>query len=190
MAGPKIYWHFTVKAFVHMPDTSAVEWSWITMVEYGKPKAFPDETETARQFGGELQGTVFALVRGAAWRSSHRYTLETRCHDRPSQKEIFWEESESDSAYAAGQLISSEPFRGVPGAVPSESDQFRFGFTNRKILRENGSWEDLKSQGQVFAGAINVEGRMREETKGDFYLQVVNYRDNLEPTSRSYNIKV
>lgn len=181
MGGPKIYWHFTFKAFVHLPDTSAQEWAWVTMVEFEKDKAYPDETATARQYGGVLQGIVFAQVRGAAWRSSHRYERDTRCHDRPAKKEIFWEESDSESVFGAGQFFAPRPDRDAgTGTLTLGPDQFRFMFTNRKILHENGSWEDLRSQARVFVGAVNVEGRPSEETKGDFYLQVVNYRDNLE----------
>ena len=73
LAGPKVYWHFTVKAFVHRPDLIAGEWSWATMVEMDKAKAFPDEAETAWGAGGTLQGTVFAFVRDAAGRSADRY---------------------------------------------------------------------------------------------------------------------
>ncbi len=36
-AASKTYWHFTVKAFVDLPDTNGVEWAWITMVEYDAP---------------------------------------------------------------------------------------------------------------------------------------------------------
>jgi len=179
-AGSKTYWHFTIKAFVDLPDTNGVEWAWITMVEYDASKAYPAEAETAAEFGGELKGTVFAFVRGAAWRSAHRYFRDATCSGLPSKSGTFWETSESDSVYAMGQLISSRPFRGLPGTVPPEPDSFRFGFTTRRILRPDGTWFDPKGQVNVFTGAINVEGSLREETRGDFYLQVVNYPDNLE----------
>jgi len=185
LGGPKIYWHFTFKAFVHLPDSSAVEWAWVTMVEMDKAKAFPDEAATAREYHGELQGTVFAFIRGAAWRSSHRYKKETRCHDRPAEKSISWGESDSDSVFAAGQLDHVAGLRTLDGNLkPPPFDQFRFGFTNRKILHEDGSWEDLKSQTHVFVGAVNVEGRAGEETKGNFRFQEVNYRDDLVHHSR------
>lgn len=180
LGGPKIYWHFTFKAFVHMPDTSAVEWAWVTMVEYDKPKAFPDEAETIRRAGGVLRGTDFAFVRGAAWRSSFRYELDDRCHDRPAKKTISWEESESDSVFCAGGFFEPQPYRDETGRVTLGREMFRLGFTTRKILHEDGTWEDLKSQAQVFVGAINVEGRPAEKTKGSFHLQEVNYRDNLK----------
>ena len=179
-AASKTYWHFTVKAFVDLPDTNGVEWAWITMVEYDAAKAYPAEAGVAAEYGGELKGTVFAFVRGAAWRSAHRYFRDATCNGRPSKSETFWESSESDSVFAMGQLISSRPFRGLPGTVPPEPDSFRFGFTKRRILRPDGTWFEPESQANVFTGAINVEGRPREETRGDFYFQVVNYPDNLE----------
>ena len=181
-AGSKIYWHFTIKAFVDPPDPDAAEWAWITMVEYDASKAYPAEAETAAEFGGELKGTVLAFVRGTAWRSAHRFEKDITCSGRPSKSETFWETSESDSVFAMGQLISSRPytFKGLPGTVPPEPDSFRFGFTTRRILRPDGTWFDPKGQVNIFTGAINIEGRPHEETRGDFYLQVVNYRDNLE----------
>lgn len=179
-AASKTYWHFTVKAFVDLPDTNGVEWAWITMVEYDAPRAYPAEAEVAAEYGGELKGTVFAFVRGVAWRSAHRYFRDASCSGRPSKSETFWEMSESDSVFAMGQLISSQPFRGLPGTVPPEPDSFRFGFTKRRILRPDGTWFEPESRVNIFTGAINAEGSPREETMGDFYLQVVNYPDNLE----------
>ena len=38
-AGPKVYWHFTIKAFVDMPNLNGVEWAWVTMVEFDWPQA-------------------------------------------------------------------------------------------------------------------------------------------------------
>jgi hypothetical protein len=179
-AALKVYWHFTVKAFVDLPDTNGVEWAWVTMVEYDAPRAYPAEAGVAAEYGGELKGTVFAFVRGAAWRSSHRYFRDASCSGRPSKSETFWESSDSDSVFAMGQLISSQPFRGLPGTVPPEPDSFRFGFTKRRILRPDGTWFEPESRVNIFTGAINVEGSPREETRGDFTLQVVNYSDNLE----------
>lgn len=175
----KVYWHFIFKAFVHMPDRNAVEWAWVTMVEMPKEKAFPAEAQTARQYGGTLRGTVLAFVRGAAWRSSHRYELDDRCHDRPAKKIISWEESDSDSVFCAGQLYEPQPYRDGTGRVMLGREMFSLGFTNRRVLHEDGRWEDLKAQAQVFVGAINVEGGSGERTKGRFHLQEVNYRDNL-----------
>ena len=172
-AGPKIYLHFTIKAFVDLPDTNGVEWAWVTMVELDKPKAYPAEAEVAQEHGGKLEGTVFAFVQGAAWRSAHRYKRDVTCKGLPSKSETFWEESESDSVYAMGQLIDTNPVY-----------SFRFGFTNRRILLPDGTWIDPGSETNVFVGAINVEGEVHEETRGDFYLQVVNYRDNLEHRRR------
>lgn len=176
----KIYWHFVFKAFVHMPDRSAVEWAWVTMVELPREKAFPQEADTVSRYGGTLKGTVLAFVRGAAWRSSHRYELDDRCHNRPAKKTIYWEESWSDSVFCTGQLYEPEPYRDGTGRATLGPEKFSFGFTNRKILREDGRWEDLKNHPQVFVGAINVEGHSGERTKGHFYLQSVNYPDNME----------
>lgn len=176
----KIYWHFIFKAFVHMPDRSAVEWVWVTMVEIPKEKAFPNEARTARQYGGTLQGTDFAFVRGAAWRSSHRHEVDDRCHDRPATKTISWEESWSDSVFCAGGFFEPRPYRDGTGRATLGPEMLRLGFTTRKILHEDGRWEDLKSQPHVFVGAINVEGRSGERTKGRFHLQGVNYPDNLK----------
>lgn len=179
-AGANIYWHFTFKAFPNLPDTNSVEWAWVTMVEYDRARAFPDEAAAARRAGGELQGTVMAMVKGAAWRSAHRYRLDTRCHDRPSKKDIFWQASESVSVYCTGSFYDPQPVRDGSGTVTLGPERFRFGFTNRRVLHENGRWEDLQSQVQVFTGGIMVEGGVREDTKGHFRLQVVNYLDNLE----------
>jgi hypothetical protein len=180
LGGPNVYWHFTFKAFVDLPDTNPQEWAWVTMVEIDRANVFQDQAREARQAGGRFEGAFFAQVRAAAWRSSHRYLRDTRCHDRPAKKEVFWAESESISAYCHGMLYSSQPFRGRPGEPPARLDRFRFGFTNRKVLHENGRHEDLSSQAHVFVGPIRVEGEAREETKGGFSLQVVNYQDNLE----------
>ena len=179
LAGPKIYWHFTFKAFVDLPDTSAYEWAWATMVEIDRATVFPDQARAVRARGGRFEGTFFAQVRAAAWRSSHRYFRDTKCHDRPAQKEVFWSESESESVYCHGMLYPSQPFRGTPGEAPPRLDKFRFGFTNRKVLHENGRYENL-NRDRAFVGAVNVDGEPREETRGGFHLQVVNYRDDLE----------
>ncbi len=179
-AGPKVYWHFTVKAFIHLPDDTAVEWAWVSMVEMERTKAFPDEAKTARDFGGDLKGTVFAFIRGAAWRSSHRYQVDGICHGRKAPQTVDWEQSDSDEAYAGGQLYVSVPSRDGSGHNALYPDMFRFGFTNRTIIRENGSSENLKARSRVSVGAVNVAGRPSEETRGDFPLQCVTYRDELE----------
>jgi hypothetical protein len=180
LAGPKIYWHFTFKAFVDLPDTSAYEWAWVTMVEIDRAAVFPEQARAARQQGGRFDGIFFAQVRAAAWRTSHRYFRKTKCHGRPAQHEVWWEESESESVFCGGMLYPSQPFHGKPGEQPAVLDQFRLGFTNRKVLRENGRYEDLSGRALVSLGGIHVVGGSSEETKGRFYLQVVNYRDNVE----------
>ena len=160
------YWHFTFKAFVDPNDTSAAEWAWVTMVEMPKERAFPEEAATARRYGGRLEGTVFAFVRGAAWRSDHRYTVRTRCKGRPATKDIFWHASESESVYAGGQI--------------NTDGGFQFSFTTRPVLMEDGSWFDPQSRGNVFVGPIRMAGEPEEEIKGNFVLYGVNYRDPLE----------
>jgi hypothetical protein len=177
-AGPKIYWHFTFKAFVDPHNTSAVEWAWVTLVEYPRDKAFAAEADTVRQYGGKFEGTVFAFVRGAAWRSRHRMVSKTRCHDRPAEMEVFWNESESESVFAGGQLIppGMETSRRTGERYHVEA-QFRFLFTSRRFLREDGRWEDLDSRSHVFVGPIHVAGQPQEDMKGRLRLQGVNYAD-------------
>ncbi len=140
----------------------------MTMVE-STSQGFPCRGRSRPGIRGKLEGTVFAFVRGAAWRSAHRYERDVTCKGLPSKSETFWEESESESVYAMGQLIETHPIY-----------SFRFGFTNRRILLPDGTWIEPGSQTNVFVGAINIEGGVHEETKGNFYVQVVNYRDNLE----------
>jgi hypothetical protein len=178
--GPKIYWHFTFKAFVDVPSTTAVEWVWVTMLEYDKAQANPMADETIREFGGTLRGTVFAFIRGAAWRSAHRYEVDDICRGRKDKRYISWDASESDSVFCGGQFFDARPYTDRTGAILYSPKQFRLVFTTRSILHEDGTWEDLKNQARVFVGAINVEGRPRENTKGSFHLQVVNYLDCLK----------
>jgi hypothetical protein len=179
-AGPKIYWHFTVKAFVDLPNRDACEWAWVTMVELDRTRAFPDEAQTVRDHGGELKGTVFAFIRGAAWRSAYSYQRDNYCHGKKDKQTISWEQSDSDEAYAEGGFYSSVPSRDGSGHNALYPDMFSFGFTNRTIIHEDGSREDLKARARVAVGAINVAGRPAEETRGSFPLRCVTYRDELE----------
>lgn len=179
-AGPKTYWHFTFKAFVHLPETRAVEWAWVTMVEYDRPKAYPSEAETIRQAGGVLRGTVLAFVRGAAWRSSFRYEKDVLCNDGPSKEQVYWEESESDSVFCIGEFFEPRPYHDGSGRVTLGPEKFRLGFTTRKFLQEDGRWLDPKSQAQVFVGPIGGDGRTAERMKGRPHLQPVNYGDVLK----------
>lgn len=176
----KIYWHFTIKAFVDGPSLTAVEWVWVTMSEVDTAKAFANDAAMAREYGGNLRGTVFAFVRGAAWRSAHHYEQDDICRGRKDKRYISWDASESDSVFCGGQFFNPRPYTDRTGAILFSPPQFRLVFTTRKILHEDGTWEDLKNRARVFVGAINVEGRPREETKGSFHLQVVNYLDNLK----------
>ena len=180
LGDPKIYWHFTFKAFVDVPSTTAVEWAWVTMVEIDRAAVFPEQAAAARSQGGRFDGIFFAQVRAAAWRSEHRYFRNTKCKGKPAQHEVFWSETESESVYCHGMLYPSQPYRGQPGEPPARLDMFRFGFTNRRVLHENGRYEDLTAQPQVFLGGIQIVGGESEETKGGFNLQVVNYIDNIE----------
>lgn len=179
-AGPKVYWHFSLKAFVHMPDTRAVEWAWVTLVEIDTTKAFPRATAEIKARGGTLAGTSLAFVRGMAWRSAYSYKLDDRCHDRPAQKTISWEASDSQSVYCGGQFFTPRPHREGTGRVIQGPDMFRLVFTDREVLHEDGQWEFPTDQSRVTVGALNVEGRPAVKTKGRFHLQEVNYRDELE----------
>ncbi len=180
-AGPKIYWHFSLKAFVHMPDTRAVEWTWVTMVEMDQAKAFPYKNEIIKEHGGTLRGTSLALVRGMAWRSAYSYQLDDRCHDRPAKKTISWEASDSESVYCGGQLFTPPPLREGGTVYDSVArEMFRLVFTTREVLHEDGQWEFPQDQSRVYVGAVNVEGRPAVKTKGRFHLQEVNYQNDLE----------
>jgi len=165
-ASAATYWHFTFKAFVDPDDNAAAEWAWVTLVEMPKERAFPEEAATVRRHGGRLQGTVFAMVRGAAWRSDHRLERETRCKGRPATKEIFWHASDSQSVYAGGQL--------------NTDGTFQFSFTTQPVLMEDGTWIDPKSRDSVFVGPIGVPGEADEEIRGSFHVYGVNYADPLE----------
>ncbi len=118
-AGAKIYWHFTIKAFVDLPDTNGVEWAWITMVEYDASKAYPAEAEVAAEYGGELKGTVLAFVRvpRIAPLTGIFGMLPAAAARRKARRSG---NRASDSVFAMGRLISSRPFRGLPGTVPPE----------------------------------------------------------------------
>lgn len=176
IAADKTYLHVTLKAFLDAHDTSAVEWAWVTLVEIPKSKAFPEEALMISGLGGELSGTVLGLVRAAAWRSSHRYTTETRCHDRPAEHEIAWQESWSEEVFAGGQYITPR----LPDGTQSQvADAVRFGFTTRRVLREDGSWFDPEGAANVFVGPIRREGEPAEDIKGDFRVRSVNYSDPL-----------
>lgn len=176
IAADKTYLHVTLKAFLDVQDSSAVEWAWVTLVEIPKPKAYPDEALLISGLGGELRGTVLGLVRAAAWRSSHRYTTETRCNDRPAEHEIVWQESWSEEVFTGGQYITGRLPDGTQSRV---ADEVRFGFTTRRVLREDGSWFDPQNARNVFVGPIRREGEPGEDIKGDFRVRSVNYSDPL-----------
>ncbi|MBP1777761.1 MAG: hypothetical protein H6Q86_3771 [candidate division NC10 bacterium] len=179
IAADKTYLHVTLKAFLDAHDSSAAEWAWVTMVEVPKSKAFPDEARLISDLGGELAGTALGLVRAAAWRSSHRYTTEARCHDRPAEHEIAWHESWSEEVFAGGQYINPYTARFSDGTQSRVANEVRFGFTTRRVLREDGSWFDPKDARNVFVGPIRREGEPGEDIKGDFRVRSVNYSDPL-----------
>jgi len=176
----KIYWHFTFKAFLDKTDPAPAEWAWVTMVETPRAEAFPDQASTAQRYGGNLSGTVFAMVRGAAWRSQYSYTQKKNCKGRPAEMEVFWEESWSDKVYAGGQLTPPYQTTTRSGETYIAEDEFRFGFTTRPILRENGRWFDPKGRASVFVGPIHTEGSTAEDIRGRFKVQGVNYIDPLK----------
>jgi hypothetical protein len=178
-AGEGKYLHFTFKAFLDPNDTSAVEWAWVTLVEIPRERAYPEEARLVRNAGGTLEGTVFGLVRAAAWRSAHRYTIKTRCHDRPSEHEVSWQDSWSDQVFAGGQINNPYRKRFSDGSGYWVYDQIRFGFTTRPYLREDGSWSDPKNTVNVFLGPVRVEGGPVEDIRGRFHVRSVNYDDPL-----------
>lgn len=169
-ASAATYWHFTFKAFVDPDDNSAAEWAWVTLVEMPKERAFPEEAAAVRRHGGRLQGTIFAFVRGAAWRSAHRFTRDTRCKGRPAVKEISWNASDSRSVHAGGQL--------------NADGTFQFSFTTGRVLMEDATWTDPQSSENVFVGPIRTPGEPEVEMRGGFQLYGVNYEDTLEHHSR------
>ena len=165
----KTYYHVTLKAFLDPHDLSAVEWSWITLVEIPKREAYPEEAALVESYGGELRGSVLAFVRAAAWRSEHSYTIDKRCKDRPAEMKISWHESWNDKVYAMGGLDN-----------PNNPDELNFGFTTRPILLQNKRWFDPKSRSYVALGPIRMAGEAAEEIRGEFILRPVNYQDPLK----------
>ncbi len=168
-AGPKTYYHFTLKAFLDPHNLNAVEWAWVTLVEVPKTEAYPQEAALIESYGGSLRGSVLAFVRGSAWRSEHSYTLDKRCKDRPAEMKISWHESWSDRVYAQGGLEN-----------PNNLNELHFGFTTRPILRSNKRWYDPKSRAYVVAGPVRMGGAAAEEMRGEYTLRPVNYRDALK----------
>lgn len=175
---PKVYWHITLLA--NLNGTAAQEWLWATMVEMPKEKAYPQEAQTAKSLGGRLQGTILALVRGAAWRSAYSYTLDTKCKGRKSKTEISYGQSQSDRVFVHGQLITP---RNIPGTDPVGLE-FRWGVCNSRVLMEDGSWRELEDMAQAFLGPIRVEGREAEEMRGDFEIDGVIYDDQVRRVKR------
>ena len=166
--GPKIYYHLTVKAFFDPHDPEPAEWAWVTLVEVPKTRAFPTEAATAARLGGRLRGSVLAFVRGSAWRSAYHYTTDTRCHDRPAKKDIFWRQSVSESLYAGGGLDD-----------PDHPERFSIHITTRPIFLERDGWFDPKSGAHAFLGPIGTGGGAAEEMRGDFIVRCVNFEDQL-----------
>ncbi len=162
------YYHVTIKAFLDPHDNSAVEWAWVTLVEIPKGRAYPREAALAQSHGGSLRGSVLALVRGEAWRSSHSYSLSKRCKGRPAEMVKSWGESWGDGVYAQGGHDN-----------PNNMNEINFGFTIRRILRENERWFDPMSRSYVVAGPPVVDGSPSEEIKGSYKLRAVNYQDPL-----------
>ncbi|NTW11576.1 MAG: hypothetical protein HGA26_09500, partial [Chlorobiaceae bacterium] len=152
----KTYYHLTVKAMSEPSDPSDCEWAWVTLVEIPKSRAYPREAALARSQGGSLRGSVLALVRADAWRSSHRHHVETRCNGRPAEMVVTWQESRGDRVYAQGGLND-----------PDDPNKISFGFTNRKILDENGRWFDPRSRAYVVVGMPVPAGGEPVEMRGE-----------------------
>ncbi len=164
----KTYYHVTIKAFLEPHNPNVAEWAWVTLVEIPKSQAYPREAVLAERHGGSLRGSVLGLVRAEAWRSSHSYSLDKRCKDRPAEMVKSWEESWGDGVYAQGGHDN-----------PNNMNEINFGFTTRPIFLENGSRFDPMSRYYVIAGPPRVGGSPSEEMKGSYKLKAVNYQDPL-----------
>lgn len=164
----KTYYHITIKAFLEPRDPNVAEWAWVTLVEIPKKQAYPREAALAKSYGGSLRGSVLGLVRAEAWRSSHSYSLDKRCKDRPAEMVKSWSESWGDGVYAQGGHDN-----------PNNMNEINFGFTTRPILLENGRWFDPMSMAYVIAGPPVVDGAASVEIKGSYKLRAVNYQDPL-----------
>jgi hypothetical protein len=164
----KTYYHITVKAFLEPHDPNIAEWAWVTLVEIPKKQAYPREAAMAERLGGSLRGSVLGLVRAEAWRSSHSYSLDKRCKDRPAEMVKSWSESWGDGVYAQGGHDN-----------PNDMNEINFGFTTRPILRENGRWFDPMSRAYVVAGPPAVAGSPAIKMKGSYKLRAVNHQDPL-----------
>lgn len=115
-----------------------------------------------RSAGGELQGNVFGLVHASAWRSRQRFTLKTRCYDRPADHEIFWNESWSEQVFAGGQYSRPYTLRLPGGATFAVANEIRFGFTTRRLLLENGTWFDPKGESHALSSrSVSAVRRLR-----------------------------
>lgn len=172
-AEAEMYYHVTVKAMREPSDPDDCEWAWVTLVEIPKSRAYPSEAALAQRYGGSLRGSVLALVRADAWRSSHRHTSEVRCNGRRSEMVVTWRESRGERVYATGGLDD-----------PNDPDKINFGFTSREILDDNGRWFDPRSAAYVVAGVPVPAGGEPVEMRGDYHIRAVNYLDPLKHYER------
>lgn len=172
-AEAETYYHVTVKAMREPSDPADCEWAWVTLVEIPKSRVFTSESALARRYGGSLRGSVLALVRADAWRSSHRHTSEVNCKGRRSEMVVTWRESRGDMVYAMGGLDD-----------PNDLNEINFGFTNREILDENGFWFDPRSRAYAVAGVPVPAGVEPVEMRGDYLIRPVNYVDPLKQYER------
>ncbi|MGB5736037.1 MAG: hypothetical protein WBM40_16490 [Thiohalocapsa sp.] len=165
-AGAATYWHFTL-TISDASNQEEREWAWITMKEIPRARAYPEEAAVIRRAGGRLQGTVFGLVRGAAWRAAHAETETLDCGNlfgRRGSREMFWHESESESLFAHG-------------GIPADGNDFSLQINARRVLRENGTWFDPQSQPTAFAGPIREAGDPEIRIKGSYSVRGINYQD-------------
>ncbi|ARM30085.1 hypothetical protein [Prosthecochloris sp. HL-130-GSB] len=163
------WYHITLKAFLDPEDTNAAEWAWISLKEVPKHEAFPEQAALIEQYGGVLRGSVLALVRASAWRSSHSKTIDNPCNGRPSVISISWQQSWSERVYAMGGLDD-----------PGNPDAISFGFTTRPVFMADGRWTDPHHDAYVIAGPPAVGDEPREEMRGSYLLRAVNYLDPLK----------
>jgi hypothetical protein len=165
-ASAATYWHFTV-TISDASNQKEREWVWITMKEIPKARAYPEEAAVVRRAGGRLTGTVFGFVRGHAWRAAHSETKTLDCGNLSGprgSRETFWHESESESVFAHG-------------GIPTDGNDFSLQINTRRVLRENGTWFDPKSQPHAFAGPIRDPGDPEIRIKGNYVVRGINYQD-------------
>ena len=166
-ASAATYWHFTF-TIARASDQSEREWAWATMIEIPKERAYPEEAAVIRRAGGRLEGTVFGLVRAAAWRAAFSETKTIDCGNISGprgSREKFWHESDSESVHVHG------------GLQTGSNDDFTVIINARRVLRENGTWFEPRDQPHAFSGPIRGPGDPEIRLKGSYSVLGINYQD-------------